>query len=225
MDKEKVKRLKLEVSELESLKKGVKSDGKAYSVRDNRDRYFFPEEWMKFFDGLKPKQQMTFEFLINTGARINEAIHVKVGDVDIPNKRLILRVTKVKAAKGERAPRPRQISISTQFARKLNKYIKDRDLKDSDYLGLLSEPAGHIALKKTLQRVGIKDWYMFSIHNLRKTHGNWLKALGIEGAEICARLSHDYNTFLKAYASSDVFTFKDKQNIRMVLGDLYEGGR
>jgi integrase len=165
---------------------------------------------------------MTFEFLINTGARINEAINVKAGDIDIPNKRLILRVTKIKAAKKEKTPRPRQISISTQFARKLNKYIKDANLQDGDYLGLITASSAHQALKNGLVRAGIKDWFMFSLHNIRKTHGNWLKALGIDGAEICTRLGHDYNTFIKAYGSADVFTLRDKQDMRLIIGDLYQ---
>jgi len=226
------KQLQLGASDKESVKIGVKRDGREYSVRDNRDRYFFPNEWIAFYGALKPQQQMTFNFLINTGARVNEAINVKVGDIDIPNKRLILRVTKVKAAKREKTPRPRMISISSGFARELNKYIKDNKLKDTDLIGLLSAPAGHIAMKGSkdrpggaLLRAGIKDWYMFSIHNIRKTHGNWLKAMGIDGAEICTRLGHDYNTFLKSYASADVFTLKDKQDIRMILGDLYSSGR
>jgi len=214
--------LSLSQSQYSDVRVGTRKNGRSYSVRDNRDRYFFPSEWIKFFDGLKENQKMTFEFLINTGARIKEAINVKVQDIDIPNKRLILRVTKVKAAKKERAPRPRQLSISSSFARRLNKYIKDKNLQDNDLLGLLKPSSAHDALKNGLVRAGIKDWYMFSLHNIRKTHGNWLKALGIDGAEICTRLGHDYNTFLKAYGSSDVFTLRDKQDIRLILGDLYQ---
>jgi len=213
--------LSLSQSQYSDVKVGTRKNGTLYSVRDNRDRFFYPGEWMSFYDNLKENQKMTFDFLINTGARINEAIHVKVGDIDVPNKRLILRITKVKAAKKEKTPRPRPISVSSQFARKLNKYIKDNNLQDSDYLGLLTKSAANHALKLGLQRANIKDWYMFSLHNLRKTHGNWLKALGVEIGEICARLGHDHNTFLKSYASSDIFTYKDKQDMRMIIGDLY----
>ena len=215
------KPLELKQSDKPDLRIGVKKDGKKYSVRDNRDRYFYPAEWMKFYDALTNNQKMTFDFLINTGARINEAVNVKVGDIDLDNKRLILRVTKVKAAKKEKAPRPRPISISTNFVRRLRAYIKEKNLKDENYLGLLSRPAAHIAMKNTLKKIGIKDWYMFSLHNIRKTHGNWLKSLEIDGLEICNRLGHDMNTFLKAYGSSDVFTYKDKQDMRLILGDLY----
>lgn len=201
---------------------GYRKNKMIYRIRDNRDRYFYPHEWIKFFESLSTeRQRMTFEFLINTGARINEARHVKVQDIDLDNKRLILRVTKVKAKKLERSPRPRQLSISTSFVNRLRKYIKQNGLKDEDTLDLLTTGGADTAIQTKLEEIGIKDWYMFSVHNIRKTHGNWLKALHVDALEICARLGHDYNTFLKSYGSSDVFTHKDLQEIRFLLGDLY----
>ena len=204
---------------MEDAKIIIRSDGMKYTVRNHRDKFFFPNDWMKFYDELREAQKMTFDILINTGARINEAINIKVGDIDFTRNNIILRVTKVKAKKGEKNPRPRTISISSQFARKLKAYCKDKT--NDEYLGLLGAAGAHIAMKRTLKRLEVADWYMYSLHNIRKTHGNWLKALGIDGAEICTRLGHDYNTFLKSYGSPDIFTFKDKQDMRLILGDLY----
>jgi len=214
------------IEQRSDIKSVVRSNGIKLSIRSNRDRFFYPNEWGKFFDSLKYKsQQMTFDVLINTGARINEARHIKVGDIDFERNTIILRVTKVKARKGEKNPRPRTIAISPQFARRLKKRIEERGLNNNDYLGILSTPAANICMKKALSEIQVKDYYMFSIHNIRKTHGNWLKAIGVEGAEICLRLGHDYNTYLKAYGSPDIFSFKDLQDIRMILGDLYTNFR
>lgn len=202
------------------LREKTRNNGISYSIRTNRDRFFYPNEWMKFFDSLKDKQKITFDFLMQTGCRINEARNVKVGDIDFERLTIILRVTKVKAKKGERDPRPRTISISSQFARRLKKICIKKN--NEEYLGILSTPAANIALKNNLKRIGIKDWYMFSIHNIRKTHGNYLKALSkTSESEICKRLGHDYNTFLKSYVSSDIFTFKDLKDMELILGDLY----
>ena len=63
---------------------------------------------------------------------------------------------------------------------------------------------------------------MFSTHNIRKTHGNWLKAMGLDALEICQRLGHDFNTFLKSYGSPDIFSSEDKIQMRKILGDLYD---
>jgi len=43
----------------------------------------------------------------------------------------------------------------------------------------------------------------------------------VDGAEICTRLGHDYNTFLNNYASPNIFNYQDKLNMRLILGDLY----
>ena len=206
---------------MENIKEIIKRDGKKYSVRSNRDRFFFPDEWMKFIDKSKAKQTFTFKFLINTGARINEARNVKVSDIDIERKRIILRVTKVKAKKKEKAPRPRIIPISSQFAKYIKKHIRNNKLGPEDYLGILSTPAANIGMKKALQSAGIKDWQMFSIHNIRKSLETWLMALGVDGLSITAHIGHSMQTAASHYVSADVFSWEEKSKMREIIGDLY----
>jgi integrase len=188
-------------------------NGRSYTIRNNRDRFFYPDEWMKFFDKLKPGQKYTFMFLINTGSRINEARHVIPSDVDTERKRIILRVTKVKAKKKEKSPRPRIIPMSSQFS----KYIKNKIEKNK----ILSTPAANIAMKKSLEKAGIKDWKMFSIHNIRKTLETWLMALGVDGLKITAHIGHSMSVAAGSYISADVFSWEEKNKIRMIIGDLY----
>jgi len=195
------------------------SSGRTYSVRNNRDRFFFPKEWKKYFDNLKQSQKMTFDCLLSTGARINEIRNVKQDDVDFINHRIILRVTKVKAKKGEKHSRPRTIPISSQFTRRLRAYFKGK--KNDETLGLLSTPASNIGMKKALQKAGIKDWQMFSVHNVRKTIENWLLALGVDGVSISRHFGHDIHTALQHYASPDIFSWKEKTEMREIIGDLY----
>jgi integrase len=195
-------------------------DGRAYTLRANRDRFFYPNEWMDFFDELKPSQKMTFDFLLSTGARINEARHVQIGDIDIGNRRIILRVTKIKAKKGERNPRPRTIPISSQFAKRLKK-ATDKGSNDN-YIRILSTPAANIAMKKGLQKAGIKDWYMFSVHNIRKTLEIWLMALGVDSLKLTAHIGHDIKTAAQHYVSPDIFSWEEKKRMRDIIGDLYE---
>lgn len=201
------------------LSSGMRKNNRAYSVRSNRDRFFFPPEWKKFFDSLRQSQKKTFDCLFSTGARINEIRNVKEDDVDFINKRIILRVTKVKAKAGEKNSRPRTIPISTQFAKRLKSYFKD--IKNGETLGLLSTPASNIGMKKALQKAGIKDWYMFSVHNVRKTIENWLMALGVDGVAISRHFGHDIHTALQHYASPDIFSWKEKTEMREIVGDLY----
>lgn len=201
----------------------TRKNGVKMLVRNNRDRFFYPEEWGRFYDGLTyERQKITFNFLINTGARINEARNVRVSDVDLDRKRIVLRVTKVKAKKGEKHSRPRIIPISSPFAKYLGKYIRDNKLNPTDTFGLLSTPASNLAMNKALQKANISDWYMFSIHNIRKTFEVWLMAMSIDSLKIIAHVGHSLATAAGNYISPDVFSFDEKRQMRIVLGDLYQ---
>jgi len=203
-----------------NIKSLTLSDGRKYTVRNNRDRFFYPSEWMKFFDVLKSKQKITFDCLISTGARINEIRNVSVGDIDFVNKRLILRVTKVKAKAGEKNPRPRTIPLSTQFVRRLRGYVAGKS--NDELIGILSTPAANIGMKKGLQKAGIVDWQMFSVHNVRKTMETWLLALDVGEGKLSKHMGHNIATMIQHYVSPDVFSWQEKSKMREILGDLYQ---
>ena len=205
---------------------GITKEGKTYSVRENRMAFFMPDTWEKTLIELKgDRAKLTAQTLIQTGARINEARHIRKDDIDFDRNNIKLIVTKTKAKKGERKGKPRTIPINSEFIKELKKVMKDK--KGEDYIPFLSTPGFNLALKKAMQKAGIKDYYMYSAHNIRKSHGNWLKILGnfgmmkIDAMEICLRLGHDYNTFLKDYGSSGVMTPEDMIRAKRILGDLY----
>jgi integrase len=220
------KKLELKKTDKEDLLQGVRTDGKTYSVREHRMNWFMPPVWKEVYDKLgSERSKWTFEVLTQTGARINEARNIKKEDIDFERNTIKLRVTKTKARKGEKKGKPRTIPMNSEFIKKMKKVLKDKE--DSDYIGILSTCGFNIALKNATEDSGIKDWYMFSAHNIRKTHGNWLKILGnlklinCDAMEICLRLGHDYNTFLKDYGSAGVMDTKDVLIAKEILGDLY----
>jgi integrase len=204
----------------EAVKLIKKSDGKNYSVRVDRRRFFFPEEWNAFIKTIKnTRHKNLFEFMINTGSRIDEALHIRPGDFDFERNNVRLWKTKTLAKKGEKQGKPRTISLSSEFTRKMKRYYGDRD--KGMYIWMTSLNNINQIMKRKLQKAGIKDWYNFSTHNIRKTHGMYLKALGIDIGEICMRLGHDVDTYLKHYGSADVFSDKDMRQIKEILGDIY----
>jgi integrase len=215
----------LEKSDLEGLRYGVNSKGIKYAVREHRLIYFMPDIWLKFVGNLPSKRaKLTAEVLIQTGARINEARNIEERDIDYERNTIRLRITKTKARKGETVGKPRTIPINSSFIKKLRKHFSL--LPQGSKIGLLSTCGFNIAMKKALKPIHA-EWYMFSPHNIRKTHGNWLKIMGdlrmmdVGATEICLRLGHDYNTFLKDYGSSGVMDNKDIMIIREIFGDLY----
>jgi len=222
-----IKKLDLVKTKIEGINIGTKTNGIKYSVREHRGKWILPLDWEKFFNSLKSRKAIvTFDALINTGGRINEIRHIEERDVDYDRNNLTLRITKCKAKKGEAKGKPRTIPISSAFTKRLRKYFKGKN--SGEKIGILSTPGSNIALKKGLKSIGIVDYEMYSIHNIRKTHGNWLKVLGnlriisIDASEICLRLGHDYNTFLSNYGSSGVMSSEDVQTSKKILDDLYE---
>lgn len=224
------KRLTLkEVSGKDGLYVGIKSDGKKYTVRKDRHRYFFPEEWIKFLDSIKPDKRILFETLLQTGARIEEALNLKPKDFIWENNTVTLRVTKSKAKKGESrilGGKQRSFSVSSQYIRKLRKYIRENNIKDDDFLFPITKQAVSQLFKRGLRKAGLKEWE-FSLHNIRKTSGMWLKTVQRRGvdldvSEICMRLGHDHNTFLKHYGSPSIFTDQQRDKIVEILGDMYK---
>ena len=157
--------------------------------------------------------------MFNTGARFDEALHTRPIDFDFERNNLRLWKTKTKSKKGEKVGKPRTISLSSSFSGRMKRFCKDK--KPDEYLFKISQAGFNQLMKKKLNKLGIKDWTNFSSHNIRKTHGMYLKALGIDLAEICTRLGHDYNTYIKHYGSADVFSEKDYVGIRDLMGDLY----
>ncbi len=205
----------------EGIRMITRSNGVPYSIRDDRSRYFFPEEWIRFYDSINIPKQPLFDCLINTGARIEEALHIREKDFDWNRNTLKLVVTKAKATKGEKKGRPRTFVISSQFARRMRKYIKSNNLNPDERLFKITKQAAYQMLRRVLVKAKIEDPWNFGLHNIRKTHGNYLKALDVSAEEICLRLGHDFNTYLKHYGSATIFDRRDKMLMIKILGDVY----
>jgi len=227
--KQKPKTLSLtEVEGKEGLFIGTKSDGKTYTVRQDRQRYFYPGEWLKFLESIKEHRRIIFETLLQTGGRIDEILHLKPRDFLWENSSVVLRVTKSKAKKGESkvlGGKKRGFGVSSQFCRKMKKHIVENEIEEDDIIFKITKQGVSHIFKTGLKKAKLKEWE-FSLHNIRKTSGMWLKTVQRRGydldvSEICTRLGHDHNTFLKHYASPSIFTEQHRDMIVKILGDMY----
>jgi len=222
-------KLKLEPTKHEGLFVGIKSDGKKYTVRKDRHRTFYPDEWLKFIKEVKEDRKIIYETLLQTGARIEEALHIRPKDFNFERENLTLYVTKSKASKGQSklmGGSKRGFNVSSQFLKKIKKHIRDNNIAEEDYLFKMSKQGVFQLFKRTLKKVGLNEWE-FSLHNIRKTSGMWLKTVQRRGedldiSEICMRLGHDHNTFLKHYGSPSIYNDKDRDMIVEIMGDVYK---
>jgi integrase len=203
-----------------NIKSLTRKNGRTYTLKEDKNRFFYPAEYQKAHDCMKKKQQHTATCLINTGARINEARHIEYTDIDLVNNRLTLRITKSKAKKGESKGRVRIIPISSQFSRYLKQYFSK--VGQDKKLGILSTSAFDTAIKKAAKKAGINNPNDFSAHSLRKTIETWLLSLNVDSGKILAHLGHDIRTAMQHYVSPDIFTYEEKKQMREIIGDLYE---
>lgn len=188
-------------------------------IRDS-SLFIFPDVWKKFMKLIeKRKNVLLYEFQLNTGCRFKEGLHIRPIDFDFERNNVRLWKTKTKARKGEKVGKPRTISISSEFSRKMKRFCNNKP--PQEYLWNVSQAGYNQLLKKKLEKIGVKNAEQFSSHDIRRTHGMYLKALGIDMAEICTRLGHDYDTYIKHYGSADVFSERDMTQIRELLGSLY----
>jgi len=201
------------------IERRIDKKGRRYIVRKDRRRFFFPDEWNEFLKQLKEDKKPLLDFMLNTGARIDEALHIRPCDFDFERNNARLWKTKAKAKKGETTGKPRTISLSSGFAKRMKKWCSN--FKNEEYIFIGSVQSVNQLMKRALKKTAIKDGYNFSTHNIRKTHGMYLKALGIDVGEICIRLGHDHDTYIQHYGSADVFSEKDMRLIKELLGDLY----
>jgi len=193
-----------------------------YHIKNNKKVFLYPKEWKSFFNKLTETQQPYFKIVINTGGRINEILNVTPDDINEERKQLTFRIVKVRTKLKERRPTPRTIQISSECTSWLMRYIKRHSISKKTPISQISKGTIQRLMKEHLKDIRKKDWNDFSSHNIRKTHGNWLLALAVDGQEVATRLGHDMNTMIKAYVSATLFNMEDRILIREELGDLYK---
>lgn len=180
--------------------------------KENKKRFFYPDEYEKIQDYFNKNQKYTSKVLINTGCRINEARGIKKINLSPQRKSIVIDNTKVRAKLGEVTPQPRIIAVSNQFFNYINKNI--------DNHRILSTNAFNIAVKESCSMAKIQKPEQLSSHNFRKTFGTWMLALGVDGFKLAQHLGHTPNELARDYATNDVFSHKDKQVMRGILGNL-----
>lgn len=222
-----------------------KKNGMKYSVRKDRHRYFFPAEWNVFYKTINnPKHKLLFLTLLNSGARIMEALHLKASDFDFNRNTITFNVIKHRTAKKTfyATGTSRTFNVSEKYLKEVSKFIKLKKINPEDFLFMEKnklpkdyEKLSNIKKKKyysgyatayaalfkrKLKKANIPDWKNFSLHNIRKTYGNWMRVFEIKMEELCYRLGHDIETFMSNYGSSLIFTPEERREILNIIGEI-----
>lgn len=227
---------------------GKKSDGANYSVRTDRRRYFFPNEWNLFIGKIKDKtHRLFFITALHTGGRVMEILNLKHEDIKIQDVSGTIEFKTVKQRKAKRnfyaTGKTRSFFVASNFIKEYKSFIRGKTINPKSYIFLDNSklPQGYDLLnndqkkkhyaykvvaysslfKRKMKSTGIKDWYNFSLHNIRKTYGMWMRALLVTSeGDLCYRLGHDLDTYIAHYGSSLIFTDSDKRNIASIMGEV-----
>ncbi len=223
----------------------TKSNGQKYSVRRDRRRYFFPEEWNRFIKEVtNKKHRFFFITCLHTGGRIMEVLNLRHKDLDMERGTIKFNVVKQRKAKKNfyAVGKSRGFFVASEFIREYKSYIRNKKINQDHYIFLdnskrpknydkldnqdkkkyyISKVVAYSSmLKRKLKKVGIKDWYNFSPHNIRKTYGMWSRTFNKEMAELCYRMGHDIDTYMAHYGSSLIFTEEERRKIQKIMGDV-----
>jgi len=219
--------------------------GREYSVRTDRRRYFFPDEWENFIATIKNKtHRFFFITALHTGGRIMEILNLRYEDIDEERGTIKFSIVKQRKAKRDfsASGTTRGFFVSSNFIKEYKSFLRGKKVNPKDYMFLnnqkLPDNYGSLPnserkkyyqskfvaysnlLKRKLKKVGIKDWYNFSPHNIRKTYGMWMRTYKIEIQELCYRMGHDIDTYMTHYGSSLIFQDFELRKINKILGDV-----
>lgn len=237
--------LNLIPTENEGILKGKKDNGNCYSVRQDRRRYFFPEEWELFIKQIDDQtHRFFFISCLHTGGRIMEVLNLRHKDIDSERGTIKFSIVKQRKAKKNyfATGKSRGFFVSNEFIREYKAFIRGKTINPEEYLFLdnkkLPDNFSELPnsqrkkfyvsrivsyskmLKHKLKRIGIKDWFNFSPHNIRKTYGMWMRTFNLEMSELCYRMGHDMDTYIAHYGSSLIFTEEERRKIAKIMGEV-----
>jgi len=220
-------------------------NGRDYTVRLDRRRYFFPDEWIKFIESItNKKHKFFFITCLHTGGRIMEILNLKYKDIDLERQTIQFNLVKQRKAKKSfyAVGKSRGFFVASEFIKEYKSFIRGKTINQEDFMFLDNNklPNGYDTLsnedrkkyynskfvsysrilKRKLQKVGVVDWFNFSPHNIRKTYGMWMRTYNKDFGELCYRMGHDMNTYIAHYGSSLIFTDEERRKINRIMGDV-----
>ncbi len=207
------KKLKYNKTELVEYKEEKKS------YYEEEIKYLKEDEILKFLNGISNNfHQMIFLFLFETGARVSEALAVKIIDIDFKNNNV-----KLTTLKRRNKNIVRVLTLSDSLINKILLYEKAKSLKNTDFIfskksgsNSISVQAVNIAIKKYFSLI-LGDEYsaMAHPHTLRHSRAVQLLNSGVNIMQVKAILGHSnlMNTmvYLK-YSNKDIHNSMIKSN-------------
>ena len=172
-----------------------------------------------------------------------EAANIQAKCFDWDRETITFEITKQRVAKKNKyaVGSSRTFKVSHKYLSFMRKYIKSNEFKPEDYIFLDNStiPENYLTLnnfdkkkyyekvvskfyqllQRKLEKCGVKNYKEISLHNIRKTYGDWMRIFDIQLAELCYRMGHDIKTYMAHYGSSLIFNPDERRWITNFYGD------
>ena len=148
---------------------------------------------------LRPSKRMAVWFLFVSGARVNEALGLKVKDFDLSSDPARVRIIT------EKSGVPRITFLPRDFVAELKTWIANNKLRPDDYVFFSELGPGHRlsaekvrkAFQNALRRLGLlerdesgRGWCL-TIHGLRDNYKTLLTGVGVQQLALAEIMGHD----------------------------------
>ena len=123
----------------EDIIKRISKAGVEYTVRMDRRRYFFPDEWEEFISKVKNKKHRFFFItLLHTGGRIMEVLNLKHENIDVERGTIEFKIVKQRSAKKNfyTLGKSRGFFVASNFIKEYKSYIRGIKVNPKDYIFL-----------------------------------------------------------------------------------------
>jgi integrase len=182
-------------------------------------RVLTPDEYYQFFGVIdNPDHMFFFKFLFGTGMRIEEARQVKTRHINLDRR----EITVIRSKTGKYGSKgQRKVRFSSMLKMEIRQRIKFMKLGPDDTLGTPTRQRLNLPIKYYGMKAGLQNVQDLKTHTCRKTHENYLVAMGVDSMIVSIHMGHSLDVAYYYYMQKAMFDDEEKTKIRGIMGDIY----
>jgi integrase len=165
-----------------------------------------------------PDHVFVFKFLFGTGLRIEEARRLRIRNINMDRREL----TVIKGKGGKYGSRKgRKVRFSSMLRMEIRQRIKLLKLGLDDTLQVPTRQRLNLLIKYYGIKAGLDNVHDLRTHTCRKTHENYLIAIGVDNMIVSVHMGHSPDVAYYYYVQKAVYSDEEKSKIRGIMGDIY----
>jgi integrase len=182
-------------------------------------RVLTPDEYYQFFSVIdNPDHTFFFKFLFGTGMRIEEARQIRIRNINLDRREM----TVIRSKTGKYGNKgQRKVKFSSMLKMEIHQRIKFLKLGPDDTLGIPTRQRLNLLIKYYGMKAGLGNVQDLKTHTCRKTHENYLVAIGVDSMIVSIHMGHSLDVAYYYYMQKAMFSDEEKTRIRGIMGDVF----